>query len=135
MLQVPLGQREKIGIFGNDYDTADGTGIRDYVHVDDLAEAHVLALEAVEPGKGRIYNIGTGEGNSVLEVIKAAEEVTGIEIATERLDRRAGDTSRLVADSARLRRELGWETQYNTLKDIISSAWGWHKRHPKGYGE
>jgi len=133
VLQVPLGQRETIGVFGNDYDTPDGTCIRDYIHVDDLGSAHILALEATEPGSSRICNIGTGRGNSVLEVIKTAEEVVQREIPMEFLPRRAGDTTRLVASSDKLRKELGWEPKYANLRDIIATAWAWHKRHPKGY--
>lgn len=133
ILQVPLGQREFIGVFGNDYNTPDGTCIRDYVHVDDLADAHIRAVMHVENAAGSIYNIGTGTGNSVLEVIKTAEEVVGSEIPMKILDRRPGDTDRLVAGSERLRRELGWEPQYHTIKDIIATAWKWHQSHPDGY--
>ncbi len=133
VLQVPLGQRDFIGIFGNDYDTPDGTCIRDYIHVDDLADAHIRAVQNVRDGSGSIYNIGTGSGNSVLEVIKAAEAVVGKEIAYKILDRRPGDTDRLVASSYQLRRDLGWTPQYNTLQDIIATAWQWHQSHPHGY--
>jgi len=133
VLQVPLGQRQFIGIFGNDYDTPDGTCVRDYIHVDDLADAHIRAVEAMAAGKGNFYNIGTGTGNSVLEVIEAAEKVTGQKIATKMLGRRAGDTDRLVAGADKLRRELGWSPRYTSLRDIIASAWRWHKSHPRGY--
>lgn len=133
VLQVPLGQREAISVFGNDYDTPDGTCIRDYIHVDDLALAHRLAAEAMQPNEGNIYNIGTGTGNSVLEVIETAQEVVGKEIKTIITDRRAGDTDRLVASSAKLRKQLGWVPQQQSLKDIIQSAWQWHKANPKGY--
>ena len=132
-LQVPLGRREKIGVFGRDYDTPDGTCIRDYVHVDDLADAHIRAAEAIELGRGSVYNIGTGTGHSVLEVIREAQHVVGKPIATEYLDRRAGDTTRLVAGAQRLRNELGWQPQYTSLRDIIATAWQWHETHPNGY--
>jgi UDP-glucose 4-epimerase len=133
ILKAALGQRDKIYIFGNDYDTPDGTCIRDYIHVDDLADAHVRALEAIEPGKGQVYNIGTGEGNSVLEVLRTAEDVVGHEISKETVARRAGDSSRLVAGSKKLRRELGWSPRYDTIRDIIKTAWQWHSSHPRGY--
>ena len=133
VLQVPLGKREKISVFGSDYDTPDGTCIRDYVHVDDLAQAHHLGVEAVQTGKGEVYNIGSGQGHSVLEVIEAAEAVTGSEIARETVGRRAGDTTRLVASSQKLRRELGWEPKYIDLNEIIATAWKWHKGRPGGY--
>lgn len=133
VLQVPLGKREKIRVFGNDYDTPDGTCIRDYVHVDDLADAHRRGLEAVTPGKGAVYNIGTGTGHSVLEVIAVAEEVTGQQIAQERVGRRAGDTARLVAGAQRLRTALQWHPQHKHLKEIIATAWNWQCRYPDGY--
>ena len=133
VLQVPLGQREFISVFGNDYNTPDGTCVRDYIHVDDLAQAHILALEKIENSRGTVYNIGTGTGNSVLEVIRTAEEVVGREIPVKFSDRRAGDTDRLVAGSERLRKELGWKPKYDRLRDIITTAWQWHKSHPNGY--
>ncbi|MFC1781980.1 UDP-glucose 4-epimerase GalE [Planctomycetota bacterium] len=135
VLQAALGQREKISIFGTDYDTPDGTCIRDYVHVDDLAEAHIMALKAVEAGRSSIYNVGTGTGNSVLEVLRAAQEVVGAKIPTEITGRRAGDTSRLVASSKRLRQDWGWQPKHQELKDVIKTAWGWHQTHPDGYQE
>ena len=133
VLQVGLGKRDKIGIFGNDYDTPDGTCIRDYIHVDDLADAHARAVGAIKPCQGNVYNIGTGSGNSVLEVLEAAEEVIGREIAREFLPRRPGDTTRLVAGAEKLRVELGWEPKYNNVRDIIETAWRWHLEHPDGY--
>lgn len=133
VLQVPLKQREFIGVFGNDYPTPDGTCIRDYIHVEDLADAHVRAIEAVMPGKADYFNIGTGNGNSVLEVIKAAEEVCGCEIPVKFMPRRSGDTSRLVAGADKLRKQLGWTPKYTDIKKIIETAWNWHKSHPKGY--
>ncbi len=139
VLQVPLGQREFIGVFGDDYNTPDGTCVRDYIHVDDLADAHIRAVESLDTNEiskakaGGIYNIGTGTGNSVLEVIRAAEEVVGEKIPIKMLTRRAGDTDRLVAGAERLRKELGWKPKYDNLRDIIATAWQWHKSHPNGY--
>ncbi len=133
VLQVPLGQREYISVFGNDYDTPDGTCIRDYIHVNDLADAHIRAIQAVKPATGTAYNIGTGTGNSVLEVINAAQEVTGQKIETRYAPRRAGDTARLVAGAEKLKQELNWQPQYADLKSIIETAWKWHKSHPNGY--
>jgi UDP-glucose 4-epimerase len=135
VLKVPLGQRASIKVFGTDYDTPDGTCVRDYIHVDDLADAHVRALETLKAGMARVYNIGTGTGNSVLEVIRTAEQVVGRKIATETVGRRPGDTARLVAGAQRLRQELGWVPKYQSLAEIIESAWQWHKSHPNGYGD
>jgi len=135
VLQVALNQREKIFIFGTDYPTPDGTCIRDYVHVDDLGSAHVLALEKLQPGQGLELNLGTGQGASVLQVIQACRDVTGHPIPAVETDRRAGDPPRLVADNTRARRELGWEPQYNEVRSIVETAWGWHRSHPHGYGD
>lgn len=132
VLQVALGQREKFTIFGDDYDTADGTCVRDYVHVLDLAQAHILAMESLDQGSRR-YNLGNGQGHSILQVIEAAREITGHPIPTEFGDRRPGDPATLVASSETIKRELGWEPQYPDLKEIISSAWAWHQAHPHGY--
>jgi UDP-glucose 4-epimerase len=135
ILQVPLGKREKIFIFGDDYDTPDGTCIRDYIHVQDLASAHVAALKALE---GRIerdaFNVGTGTGFSVREVIEAARAVTGHPIPAEVRPRRAGDPARLVASSEKLRRELGWAPKMPDLQQILGTAWEWYRAHPEGYG-
>ncbi len=135
VLQVAMGQREAIEIYGTDYDTPDGTCIRDYVHVLDLARAHILALEALSDGDGesRVYNLGSGSGFSVLEVIENAREVTGHAIPTVEAPRRAGDLPILVADSDKIGRELGWETEYNSLRQIIETAWNWHRWHPDGF--
>ncbi|GAF80067.1 unnamed protein product, partial [marine sediment metagenome] len=111
----------------------DGTCIRDYIHVDDLAEAHVLAIQAVEPGKALVYNVGTGTGNSVLEVIRTAREVVGRDIPTNMLTRRPGDVDSLVACSKKLQKELGWTPKYKSLYEIIETAWAWHRTHPGGY--
>jgi UDP-glucose 4-epimerase len=133
VLQVALGQRDAIEIFGADYDTPDGTCIRDYVHVLDLARAHILALDALATGESRVYNLGSGSGYSVREVINAARKVTGHPIPTIEAPRRPGDLPVLVADSEKIGRELGWETNYNNLEAIIQTAWNWHRRHPAGY--
>ncbi|MFN3648151.1 MAG: UDP-glucose 4-epimerase GalE [Armatimonadota bacterium] len=134
ILQVPLGQREKILIFGDDYDTPDGTCIRDYIHVVDLASAHVAALKALDGGAERnAYNVGNGNGFSVKQVIEVAREVTGHPIPAEVQPRRPGDPARLVASSEKLRRELGWEPKYPDLRDIVGSAWKWFQSRPEGY--
>ena len=132
VLQVAAGQRDHITIFGDDYDTPDGTCIRDYIHVLDLAEAHVLALQALEQGN-RVYNLGNGEGFSVRQVIETARVVTGEAIPEQMGQRRAGDPARLVASSDRIRQELGWAPQFADLEQIIDSAWRWHQQHPDGY--
>lgn len=136
VLQVALGQRDHITIFGNDYDTEDGTCVRDYVHVSDLADAHIRALERLERGgDSTAYNLGSGTGFSVRQVVEIAREVTGREIPAVMGTRRAGDPAVLVASSEKIRRELGWTPQYDNLRDIISSAWKWHESHPKGYAK
>jgi UDP-glucose 4-epimerase len=135
VLQVALGQREQALIFGTDYPTPDGTCIRDYIHLADLVGAHLLALDALEEHDRLIYNVGNGEGYSVREVIDTAREVSGHPIPAVEAPRRAGDAPRLVASADKIRRELGWEPQYPALKDIITSAWEWHRTHPTGYGE
>ena len=132
VLQVASGQREYIEIFGNDYPTPDGTCVRDYVHVIDLAQAHILALEALEDGS-RKYNLGNGKGYSILELIQTVEEITGRQISTKIGSRRPGDPAKLIASSASIRNELGWQPQYPELKTIIESAWLWHLQHPNGY--
>lgn len=135
ILQGPLGKREKIYIFGEDYDTPDGTCIRDYIHVSDLASAHVLALKALEGGAQReAFNVGNGNGFSVREVIDVAREVTGHPIPAEVKPRREGDPARLIASSEKLRRQLGWEPKYPDLRQIVGSAWEWFRNHPDGYG-
>lgn len=132
-LQVAAGKRENIAVFGADYPTPDGTAVRDYVHVLDLAEAHVLALEALQPGDERVYNLGNGRGYSVREVIDVCRRVTGAAIPEVPAQRRAGDPPVLVADSSRARAELGWAPQRESLEDIVASAWAWHQAHPDGY--
>jgi UDP-glucose 4-epimerase len=133
VLQVPLGQRDQIYIFGDDYGTRDGTCVRDYVHVLDLSEAHLLALEALDEEPALICNLGNGEGYSVREVIETAREVTGHPIPAQAAPRRPGDGPALVADASRARDILGWEPQIPDLFDIIESAWGWHQAHPQGF--
>jgi UDP-glucose 4-epimerase len=135
VLQVALGQREHVTIYGDDYDTPDGTCIRDYVHVMDLAEAHILALEALKDGPSRVYNLGSGSGYSVKEVIETARRVTGHPIPAVIGPRRAGDLPRLVADSARIKAELGWQPEFDRLEVIIQTAWDWHRTHPHGFDD
>jgi UDP-glucose 4-epimerase len=135
VLQVALGQRDGLLVYGNDYPTADGTCIRDYVHVMDLAMAHVLALEALAEGKSRVYNLGSGSGYSVLEVVECARQITGKAIPVTFGLRRAGDAAVLVADNARIKQELGWTPQYTDLGTIIETAWRWHSTHPHGYAD
>lgn len=133
VLQVALGQREHIVVFGDDYPTPDGTCIRDYVHVLDLAQAHILAMRALEQGS-RTYNLGNGQGFSVQEVIDTARSVTGHPIPAVVGPRRPGDPAELVADSRAIQDELGWQPHYD-LRAILESAWAWHQKHPEGYEE
>lgn len=135
VLQVALGQRDHVTIYGNDYETPDGTAVRDYIHVLDLASAHILAFEALADGHNRRYNLGTGTGYSVQQIIDHARRITGHPIPTRIGDRRAGDLPELVADSSAIQRELGWRPQYGDLDSIIGSAWAWHQAHPHGYDE
>jgi UDP-glucose 4-epimerase len=136
VLMTALKKRPVLEIFGNDYDTPDGTCIRDYVQVSDLAEAHLLALDHLRrDGASEIFNLGSDKGFSVREIIKAAETVTGLAIPSRVVPRRAGDPARLVADSAKIRRALGWQPRFNRIEDIIHSAWNWHKSHPDGYAD
>ncbi len=132
VLQAALGVRDKVTIFGDDYATRDGTCIRDYIHVNDLAQAHILALGALDKGS-RTYNLGNGQGYSVKEVIEMAREVTGLPIKAEIGARRPGDPAILVASSETIKRELGWQPRFASLRDIVSTAWEWHRTHPKGY--
>ncbi len=133
IFQVALGQRDGIKIFGTDYDTPDGTCIRDYVHVDDLASAHLLAIEATEAETRAAYNIGTGRGYSVKEVIAACEAACGHPIAAQEAPRRAGDPDVLVAAPAKIKAELGWAPKYQSLSEIVETAWAWHQAHSNGY--
>lgn len=134
VLQVPLGKREFISIYGEDYPTPDGTCIRDYLHVADLASAHVLALKRLrDGGDSAVYNLGSGQGYSVKEIIDVARKVTGHPIPAKAEARRAGDPAVLIASSAKAERELGWARRMDRLEDIIASAWNWHREHPNGY--
>ena len=134
LLRVALGQIESVNIFGTDYETDDGTCIRDYIDVRDLARAHIMSMKYLEHGRtARVYNLGNGKGYSVLEVLKVARKVTGHAIPSVEFPRRAGDPPRLVASSQLAKVELGWEPVYNTLESIIESAWNWQKKHPNGY--
>lgn len=134
-LQVPLGLRESLSLYGTDYDTPDGTCIRDYVHVVDLASAHVLALEALDGRAVMVYNLGTGQGHSNREVIEVARRVTGHEIPVVESARRPGDAPILVASAEKINDELGWRPQYTDLREMVASAWAWHRTHPHGYQE
>jgi UDP-glucose 4-epimerase len=134
VLQVALGQREQVTIYGDDYDTPDGTCVRDYVHVSDLADAHVRALRALDRGS-RTYNLGNGRGFSVRQVIDTCRAVTGHEIPAVVGPRRPGDPATLVASSDRIRAELGWSPRYGDLRQIVESAWAWHVAHPHGYAD
>jgi UDP-glucose 4-epimerase len=130
VLKVPLGQKESADIYGTDYETPDGTCIRDYIHIIDLARAHILALNSP---KSEFYNLGTGGGSSVREVIDVAQKVTGRNIRVMERSRRSGDPPRLIAASKKIKRELGWEPQFQSLEAIIQSAWKWHQKFPRGY--
>ena len=134
ILQVPNHQREFISIYGNDYDTKDGTCVRDYIHVNDLAQAHILAMKYLsEGGKSDIFNLGNGVGFTVKEVIETARQITGHSIPAREEARRAGDPSTLIASSEKAKQVLGWKPNYDDLSTIISTAWKWHKSHPDGY--
>lgn len=134
ILQTALGQREKMFIFGDDYDTPDGTCVRDYIHVTDLADAHIKALEKLfKTNESGIYNLGNGKGFSVKEVIEKAKKVTGKDFKVEIEARRNGDPSTLIASSEKAIKELGWKPKFNTLDKIIETAWNWHKDHKNGY--
>lgn len=133
VLEVPLGKRPHIAVYGNDYPTPDGTCIRDYVHIHDLAEAHLLAIRATTSTTAEVYNIGTGTGHSVLEVIRACERVTGQSIPMQVVERRPGDPPALVADPAKIQRVLGWSLKYGSLDAVVEAAWKWHQNHPMGY--
>src|SRR5512139_39093 len=135
VLQVPLGKRESVGIYGTDYPTPDGTCIRDYIHIADLVSAHLLALDGLAERDRLIYNLGSGTGYSVREVIEAARQVTGHPIPVHELPRRPGDSSRLVASSEKIKKELGWKPEHDNIHEIVASAWQWHQSHPNGYGE
>ena len=130
VLKVPLGQAKQCWIFGTDYPTPDGTCIRDYIHIIDLAQAHILGLQ---PGKSGFYNLGNGDGYSVKQVIQMCEKITGKKIPAVEKPRRPGDPPKLVASAEKAIRELGWKPKFPKLEDIVATAWAWHKRHPNGY--
>jgi UDP-glucose 4-epimerase len=132
VLKVALGEKPVVEIFGTDYETPDGTCVRDYIHIIDLAQAHILALGA---SKSEFYNLGTGGGSSVCEVIDACRNVTGSKIDIVEKPRRPGDPPRLIASSEKIERELGWKPQFQSLDAIIDSAWKWHQKFPRGYGD
>ncbi len=132
VLKVALGQRSHVEIYGTDYETPDGTCIRDYIHILDLSQAHILALQSA---KSEFYNIGTGGGTSVREVIETCRAITGHEIPVVEKSRRAGDPPRLIAASAKIKKELGWEPQFQRIEAIVESAWKWHQQFPNGYGD
>lgn len=133
IFQVALGHREKLLIYGGDYPTRDGTCVRDYIHTEDLAQAHQRAVETLSPGMGRAYNLGSGTGVTVLEVLRACEDVIGRAIPHEIVERRPGDPGVLVATPQRMIQELGWSPRHEEIQDIVSTAWEWHHRHPTGY--
>jgi len=133
VLFAAMGKRPQVEIFGTDYPTPDGTCVRDYIHVDDLALAHLLALEKLTPGMELHYNLGIGHGYSVREVIRACEEVTGKMVPVKEGPRRAGDPAVLIASSERIQKELGWKPRYVELRGIVETAWKWHQSHPKGF--
>jgi UDP-glucose 4-epimerase len=134
VLKAALGKVTKVSVFGTDYDTPDGTAIRDYIHISDLSSAHLLALDHLRAGKPSVFiNLGNGSGYSVKEVIETAQKVTGRDIPFENAPRRAGDPPQLVGDSGKAREVLGWKPHYPELVKIIESAWSWHQRHPDGY--
>jgi UDP-glucose 4-epimerase len=133
VLEVPMGRRKEFTLFGTDYPTPDGTCIRDYIHTADLAQAHQLAIEATHDTTAEVYNIGTGNGQSNLQIIKACEEVTGVKVPIKNAERRPGDPPALVADSTKLKTRLGWKPKYTNIVDTVRTAWNWHKAHPDGY--
>ena len=136
VIDAATGRRNHIKIFGTDYDTPDGTCLRDYVHVDDLSRAHIAAFEKLEtPGASHFYNLGTGRPNSVREIIDAVEAVTGLKVPVIEDDRRAGDPPALYADSSKAQNELGWEIKFTEVKDIIETAWRWHQAKPDGFSD
>lgn len=132
-LMVAVGRREQLKIFGGDWDTRDGSCVRDYVHTQDLAQAHQLAVENIGPGVGRIYNLGSGTGASVLEVLRACEKAVGRPIKHQVVDRRPGDPGTLIATPEKIARELGWSPRYADIQAIVDTAWAWHQSHPDGY--
>jgi UDP-glucose 4-epimerase len=135
LLLAALGRLDKITVFGTDYPTPDGTCIRDYIHVEDLCAAHIVAMDALRPGNGRFYNLGIGKGYSVKEVLESARRVTGREVPVQYGPRRTGDPAVLFADAGKIQRELGWSARYTDIDQIIATAWNWFRNHPHGYAQ
>ena len=135
LLHAAMGVRDKVTIFGTDYDTPDGSCIRDYIHVVDLVDAHILVMNRLQPGDQRFYNLGIGRGYSVKEMIAAAKKVTGIDFKVEQGKRRPGDPPQLYANADKIRRELGWTPRYTNIEQVIATAWAWFKDHPEGYND
>ena len=135
VLNCALGKVEKISIFGDDYDTPDGTCIRDYIHVEDLVDAHVTVLAALVDGDQRFYNLGTGNGTTVMQIVEAGRAVTGHPIPAEMGPRREGDPPALYADPSKIRRELGWSARRTDIREMVADAWRWFQAHPDGYGD
>ena len=133
IFQAAIGRRPKVIVYGNDYPTADGSCVRDYIHTSDLAQAHQLAVESLEPGMGRAYNLGSGTGASVLEVLHACETAAGRPIPYEVASRRPGDPAILIASPEKITRELNWSPRHSSIDEIAQTAWNWHQRHPQGY--
>lgn len=133
ILQAAMGIRDHVQLFGTDYPTPDGTCVRDYVHVTDLADAHILAMQRLTPGRDAAYNVGIGKGYSVREIIESVRRVTGAQFKVVESPRRAGDVPMVFADPSRIREELGWTARFTNLDEIVSTAWKWFQSHPKGY--
>ncbi len=134
IIDAALGKRESITVFGTDYDTADGTCVRDYVHVNDLASAHILAMEYLyNGGESDVFNLGSGNGFSVNEIVAATKDVTGVDFRVDYGERRAGDPGTLIASSEKIHAKLGWTPVHSTVQEVIRDAWNWHQLHPKGY--
>lgn len=133
LMLAALGKHDRVTVFGTDYPTPDGTCVRDYIHVEDLCDAHIMAMNALKPGDARFYNLGIGKGHTVKEVIDSACRVTGVEIPVEYGARRAGDPARLFANADKIRNELGWSARYTEIDKIVATAWNWFVKHPNGY--
>jgi UDP-glucose 4-epimerase len=134
-IQAAMGRRDSVSIFGTDYDTPDGTCVRDYIHIDDLCRAHLLALDKLDTGSELIYNLGNGNGYSVRQVIETVRKVSGKEFKVIETERRPGDPPILTSDITKAREELGWETRKPELDQMVADAWKWHSEHPDGYPE
>ncbi len=135
LLQAALGQRQEVTLFGDDYPTPDGTCVRDYIHVEDLVDAHIAAIDTLTPGSQRIFNLGIGRGYSVKEIVDSVERVTGKKLPVKVGPRRPGDPPQLYANASRIRQQLGWSAQHTDIDDIVGTAWNWFQRHPQGYAD